>query len=210
MPRSCTVCAHPERHSIEAALVAGRSLRDIARHFGVSKDAVARHAAEHLPPALVRAKEEAEGNEALDLLRQLKTINLIAISVLAEARVARNGDLALKAIDRIERQLTLQAKLLGELDERPVVNLLVSEEWVTAAIAEESAAIARDAATIEERRAQLRDLWAPLAAFEGLTAGDPPLTGATHQAALGRASRRNQLAQRERMLARLRAALAGA
>jgi len=129
MPPTCTICGHVERHSIEAAIIAGVSYRDIARQFGVSKDAVARHATGHLPPVLVRAKEEAESDGALDLHRQLKMINIIAISVLAEARVARNGDLALRAIDRIERQLTLQAKLLGELDERPVVNVLVTPEW---------------------------------------------------------------------------------
>ncbi|HET8626390.1 MAG TPA: hypothetical protein VFL91_03175, partial [Thermomicrobiales bacterium] len=40
---------------------------------------------------------------------------------------ANDDGLALKALDRIERQITLQAKLLGEID-RPA-NLAGSEEW---------------------------------------------------------------------------------
>jgi hypothetical protein len=31
---------------------------------------------------------------------------------------------------RVQRQIELQAKLLGDLDERPVINVLVSSEWV--------------------------------------------------------------------------------
>ena len=64
-------------------------------------------------------------------------------------------------------------------------------------------------ATLAERQARLRALWAPLAAFEGLPAGDPPIAGATRDLALGLPSRREQLAQRGRTLARLRAAVAG-
>jgi len=39
-------------------------------------------------------------------------------------------DLALRSIDRVQRQIELQAKLLGELDERPVVNVTISAEWI--------------------------------------------------------------------------------
>jgi len=116
-------------HAINTALVAGGTLRDIARQFGLSKDAVARHQADHLPVALVAAVGAEETRQALDVLQQLKTINAAALTVLRDARAAGDGDLALKAIDRIQRQVELQAKLLGDLDERPVVNILLSPEW---------------------------------------------------------------------------------
>jgi len=73
--------------------------------------------------------EEAT-RQALDVLQQLRTINGAALTVLRDARAAQDGDLALKAIDRICRQIELQAKLLGDLDERPVVNVLLSPEWL--------------------------------------------------------------------------------
>ncbi len=78
------------------------------------------------------------------------------------------------------------------------------------ALAEEAAAIERDAATVTARQARARELWQPLAAYEGLPTGDPPIAGATQQLALGLWSRRDQLARREQARARLADALARA
>jgi len=127
--RTCTVCGHPERHAIEKALVAGGAYRDIAGRYNLTKSAVERHKADHLPAALVAAAGVTETRQSLDVLQQLRTINAAALTVLRDARTAGDGDLALKAIDRIHRQVELQAKLLGDLDERPVVNVLLSPEW---------------------------------------------------------------------------------
>jgi hypothetical protein len=130
MPRTCTVCSHPERAAIDRALVAGASLRDIAGQYRVSKSAAERHRADHLPAALVKGKEAQEEAHALDVVKQLKAINAATVAILSEARRAGDPDTALKAIDRIQRQIELQAKLIGELDERPQVNILVAPEWL--------------------------------------------------------------------------------
>jgi hypothetical protein len=130
MPRVCTICGHPDRAAIDTALVAGTALRDIARRHAVSKDALFRHRDTHLPAAMVQAAAETDVRHALDVVAQLKAINAAALTVLRDARAVKDGDLALKAIDRIYRQIELQAKLLGELDERPIVNVLVSLEWL--------------------------------------------------------------------------------
>lgn len=131
MPRVCTICTHPERAAINAALVAGTPLRNIAERHGVSATALHRHKEEHVPATLVKAHEAEDVRQALDIVAQLKAINGAALTVLGEARRSGNGELALKAIDRIQRQIELQAKLLGELDERPQVNVLVAApEWL--------------------------------------------------------------------------------
>jgi len=129
MSRTCTVCTHRDRHAIDAALVAGTPNRRIAAQLDLSEAAVRRHAAEHLPASLVAAAGADEVRQALDVLAQLKQINASSVAILAEARRAKDGDLALKAVDRIHKQIELQAKLLGDLDERPVVNVLLSPEW---------------------------------------------------------------------------------
>jgi len=129
MPRTCTACAHRDRPAIDAALVAGTPNRRIATQHGLSEAAVRRHAAEHLPASLVTAAGEEATRQALDVLAQLKQINASSVAILAEARRAKDGDLAFKAVDRIHKQIELQAKLLGDLDERPVVNVLVTPEW---------------------------------------------------------------------------------
>lgn len=130
MPRTCTVCTHSDRAAIDSALLAGTALRDIARRHAVSKDALFRHRDTHLPAVMVQAAAETDVRHALDVVAQLKAINAAAMTVLRDARNVKDGDLALKAIDRIYRQIELQAKLLGELDERPTINVLVSPEWL--------------------------------------------------------------------------------
>lgn len=49
MSRACTVCAHPDYKTIDQALLAGQSLRNIAARFGTSRSALHRHAHFHLP-----------------------------------------------------------------------------------------------------------------------------------------------------------------
>jgi hypothetical protein len=68
---------------------------------------------------------------AIDVVTQLKAINGATLAILKEARDDKNGDLALKAVDRIQRQLELQSKLLGELNDGTTVNVLVAPEWLT-------------------------------------------------------------------------------
>jgi hypothetical protein len=130
VPRTCSICTHERRAEIDRALVGGGSLRDIAGRFSLSKSAVERHGGEHLPARLVQAAEAEDVANAIDVVKQLKAINAASLSVLGDARKAGNGDLALKAIDRVQRQIELQAKLLGDLDERPVVTLVTAPEWL--------------------------------------------------------------------------------
>ncbi len=130
MARTCTVCRHPDRPAIDMALINRRPFRDIARHFGVSKDATVRHFDDHLPATLAKAKEAEDVAHAIDVVGQLRAINAATLAVLANARKVGDGDLALKAVDRVQRQIELQAKLLGELDERPQVVLANAPEWL--------------------------------------------------------------------------------
>ncbi len=130
MPRVCTVCIHPERPAINAALVASEALRNIAERFGTSVTALHRHKAEHLPVSLVKAAAVEDVAQAINVVAQLKAINGASLAVLKEARDRQDGDLALKAVDRIQKQIELQAKLLGDLDERQTVNILVAPEWL--------------------------------------------------------------------------------
>jgi hypothetical protein len=93
--------------------------------------AVQRHKEEHLPASMVKAKESEDVGHAIDIVKQLKAINGASLQILNEARLSGNGELVLKAVDRVQRQVELQAKLLGDLDERPQVNMLLAPEWVS-------------------------------------------------------------------------------
>ena len=104
--------------------------RTIADHFGLSHQAIMRHHDDHLPAALAKAQEQEDVRRAIDHVAQLKAINSATLGILRDARQVGDHDLALRAIDRVQRQIELQAKLIGELDDRPQVNLLVAPQWL--------------------------------------------------------------------------------
>jgi hypothetical protein len=58
----------------------------------------------------------------------LKAVNSITLAILKEARDNKKNGMALFAIDRVLKQLELQAKLLGDID-KPQINIYVSPEW---------------------------------------------------------------------------------
>jgi hypothetical protein len=91
VPRRCTVCDHPERHSIDEALVTGAPYRSIAKRFGLSESAVYRHKSEHLPAHLLKARELEEAARADDLLEQVRHLQAHALDILERAEKA--GDL---------------------------------------------------------------------------------------------------------------------
>ncbi len=130
MTRTCTICTHPERAKIESALVSGTPYRVIANQFGVGNNSVQRHADEHVKAEIAEHKEARDEAQALDVVGQLRLINLHTRSILNDARVSGNPELALKAIAQVQKHIELQAKLLGDLDERPQINLALSLDWV--------------------------------------------------------------------------------
>ena len=129
MPRTCTICTHPELEAINRALVDGTPNRRIAAHYTVSEQAVRRHKADHLPAHLVKAREAEEIAEADELLSQVRTLQARALTILDKAEGAGDLRAALGAIREARGNLELLAKLLGELDERPI-NVLISPEWI--------------------------------------------------------------------------------
>lgn len=128
MPRVCAVCSHPERAAIESALIAGTSCREISVVFRVSEDSVQRHKQNCVKQSIAESQEAREEASALDVVKQLTAINATTLAILHEARKAKQHGLALSAIDRVQKQIELQAKLLGDID-RPIVNVWLTPEW---------------------------------------------------------------------------------
>jgi hypothetical protein len=118
MPRTCSICAHPKRPEIDAALVRPDSLRVIAGRFGTSKSSLERHRDKCVSDLLAKAKDISDVAAASHLVDELLKLTKKTGEVLTRAVREKNGDLALKAIARLERQLELKARLLGKLEER--------------------------------------------------------------------------------------------
>lgn len=131
MARRCAFCDHPDRQELEQKLLTGKMTQEqVAKIIGRAQIQVSRHMAKHVPKAVVEAaRTEPEVASGLNVVAQLRDLNETTRSILQEARQEGDNRLALKAIERAEKQLELQAKLLGQLDERPQVNILLSPEW---------------------------------------------------------------------------------
>ncbi len=129
MPRTCTVCRHKQRAEIDKALVARRVFRDIARQYGLSKDALLRHHDDHLPAALVRAQEATEAAQADALLAQVCDLRTRALGILDTAEAEEDLKAAIAAIREARGCVELLAKLAGQLKDAPTVNILISAEW---------------------------------------------------------------------------------
>jgi hypothetical protein len=130
VPRSCTICEHAEREAIDRALVAGEANTKLSSVFAVSEQALRRHKGSHLPAKLVMAQAAEEVAQADTLLDQVRDLQRRALDILDKAEDAGELRTALGAIREVRGNLELLAKLLGELDERPVVNLNLSSEWL--------------------------------------------------------------------------------
>src|SRR5215213_908777 len=130
MPRSCTICEHPEREAIDRTLAGDASNRSVASLYDVSEASVRRHKSNHLPAKLAKAHQAEEASRADDLLRQVRALQSKTLNILLRAEGAGDLRTALSAVREARGNVKLLAKLSGELDESPVLNLHISAEWL--------------------------------------------------------------------------------
>lgn len=135
MARACTICEHPDRDSIDAALVCCESQKVVAERYGVGKDAVRRHRLRHLSPALAAMQVEREQADKTTALEEIRDIISSMKRILAAAEQEGKPTLALSAAAGLGAQIERLAKLTGEWrDQQPIVtfNLLSSPEILAA------------------------------------------------------------------------------
>jgi len=130
MPRRCTICTHPDREAIDAALVAGGPLRDIAGQFRISKSALARHKGSHIPACLAKAQDAHEIAQADSLLAQVRDLQAKALRILARAERAGELRTALAAIREARGNIELLGKLAGELLQEGTVTIVTHPDWL--------------------------------------------------------------------------------
>ena len=157
MTRRCTVCDHPDRSSIDSALVAGASYRVISGRFpGSSISALQRHAQNHVPATLAQARQAQEVARGDDLLAQVEELKDRAMGVLAKAEAAEDLRAAVSAIKEARGCVELLAKMMGELRDGHTVNIMMSPEWgrgrgvILAALADHPDACVSVASALEE------------------------------------------------------------
>lgn len=176
MPRVCTVCSHPERQAIDAALIQSTPNRRIAARYTLNEGSVRRHAASHLTEtlrkgalaaaakkpeniaeaaraeALFTTKQENEAAEvahADDLIAKVHKLATDAQRIATAAEASKDFRTALAGVRELTRIVELLAKLRGDLDESPKVNIVNVDPSRKAELLEALAAkIANAAATV--------------------------------------------------------------
>jgi hypothetical protein len=131
MPRVCTICNHPQRAAIEAAIVTGTVNSEIACKFDVGRMSIERHATNHLIAAIKEAKQEQavqSGSIALERMTRGEGIVDEILDEFWNEKKQKAPELALKALAELRRQVELRAKLEGELDEHSIT-ITAIPEW---------------------------------------------------------------------------------
>ena len=125
----CSICSHKSRHQIEIGLAHGIAHNALARRFNVSADAVGRHAANHVSPAMRAAILTAQKPTEIDLeaLQASEQEGLLSQLVHQRARLQQHvataidfADIkaAISAEGAITANLALVGKLLGMIVQR--------------------------------------------------------------------------------------------
>ena len=125
MARPCTVCTHLDRQEIDLELTGGATFAAIANKHEVSRDSLARHKASHLTPALVKVAHQRQAEAgAITAYERLEGLVLRANRLLDRAE--RKGSLTAGAqiLGQLRQTLETIARITGELDDRPTVNVL--------------------------------------------------------------------------------------
>lgn len=131
MARPCTVCQSPNLVQIDSALVAGRSQEFISAEYGPGEAAIQRHRVSHLSPALVAIVARREERRSVKLVDRLDAVVTSVEHLVHQAEADGSSAQMLAAAREFRSGVELLARLTGELDERPtiqVVNVLSSPE----------------------------------------------------------------------------------
>ena len=123
MPRRCTVCTHPQREEIDRAIAQGQSYRAIARQYHLNVHTISRHARIHVPKAVREAVRVQTAEHGSSILSQVRELHRRALQLLDEAASKDRYTGAAAFLKEARELLTLEARLLGELDTRDRVEV---------------------------------------------------------------------------------------
>jgi len=120
--KTCTICNHPQRSKIESGLDIG-SLRDVARQYGVSKDALARHrrkcmAEDHIKavalasdPVEVEASQTQGSESSPDTYQQLVRLKEDSLRIMYEAERVGNVQLQVLMMREVRSNIETMFKV---------------------------------------------------------------------------------------------------
>jgi hypothetical protein len=134
MPRKCLVCESQHLKEIDKSLVDNESNRSIAKRFALSPAAVQRHKTNHLPKALVKAKQAGEIVEATSLMDRVERIMVRCELIAEQATKGKDWLPAIAASRELRSCLELLGKLSGEIQNGVRVGIAINGAGKTVVI----------------------------------------------------------------------------
>jgi hypothetical protein len=132
MPRTCTVCVHPERGEIDAALIRGVSPYQLeATYSDLTRESIKRHKeSDHIPSKLLKAHAVEEVTAADVLLEDIASIRSAAFRALDRAEEAGDMNTLLRAIREARENVRLLGELRGRLNSGTTINIIQNPQWL--------------------------------------------------------------------------------
>lgn len=128
MPPRCQVCAHPRMYLIHQELLNGRPYAAVARQFGLDRNALMRHAKNHMPDAMREAADAAregagptriERIEGEVLLGQAAEVYQMALQTLEDLeKPGKDQRARVSALREVRACLEMLAKLSFQIEDR--------------------------------------------------------------------------------------------
>jgi hypothetical protein len=116
--RTCTICHHHRRDSMDKALLRGEQITFVARRYSVSEDALGRHK-KHMQLVIAKAAAQVEQKDLAygsALLAEIARIRADAERLQIESERRQDVRGALRAIHERLAVVELEAKLSGQID----------------------------------------------------------------------------------------------
>jgi len=123
MAQRCKICNHKKLDEINEKLIQTQNIAKIAEGYGVSYDSLYRHAKNHLPSHLAKAKRAEEAAHADNLLDQLNSLQAKALHLLEQAEKTMDFSTALRGVKEARGCIELLAKLQGQLAANQNINV---------------------------------------------------------------------------------------
>jgi hypothetical protein len=111
MSRTCTVCHHSETHQINKAIIEGRTYRDIADAWSLSRSSLLRHAQNHLPRHLLQSEKAREFLEAESIAAGIIELEADSRRLQVLAENEKDFKSALAALRERARLIELKLKM---------------------------------------------------------------------------------------------------
>jgi hypothetical protein len=115
--RYCETCRHPERLSINIALIAGQTLRAVGARYDLSHSSVARHKRNCVPRDLLEARHSKEIADADFVLAKLCELERSVRRIAEGAEGKGDRKAALAAFSELRRLIEVQARMAVSVDD---------------------------------------------------------------------------------------------